>query len=467
MSTRSETRHLPWRQRPFAEVLRLAWPIAVSLLSFSTMTAVDTLFIGHLGPSALAGVAIGSTATFTLLCFGMGLLRSTHITISQAVGAGQKHRVIAYLGAGLIVAVGLGLIIAIVGQVVAAFSTMFTASDASAHYAATYMRVRVLGAPLVLAELALSGARYGAGDSRSSMIAVLTANAVNIVLVALFSLVWNAGVAGVASATVLSQVVEVYVLARRQKPQGFGLNAWTQADIRMLVRTGVPLGIERFFDVSAFGVMIVIMARMGDHELAAHQVAHQALLFGFMPIMAIGDAATVLIGQAAGAGSLRTVLRVQRAQLCAGLCYALLCCIAYSSVGPFFAEQFTQDTQVIARAVQLLHIAAVFVWLWPFYSTGQSTLRAIGDVKAASLITVIAAWGCTPLLAAWLGLGMGLGARGGYIGLAIEIALGAMAFWWRIHAGGAWMRNLRRFRSELRKADAPERVSVEIAVSNA
>jgi MATE family multidrug resistance protein len=467
MSTRSETRHLPWRQRPFAEVLRLAWPIAVSLLSFSTMTAVDTLFIGHLGPSALAGVAIGSTATFTLLCFGMGLLRSTHITIAQAVGAGQKHRVLAYLGAGLIVAVGLGLIIAMVGQVVAAFSTLFTASDASAHYAATYMRVRVLGAPLVLAELALSGARYGAGDSRSSMIAVLTANAVNIVLVALFSLVWNAGVAGVASATVLSQVVEVYVLARRQKPQGFGLGAWTQADIRMLVRTGVPLGIERFFDVSAFGVMIVIMARMGDHELAAHQVAHQALLFGFMPIMAIGDAATVLMGQAAGAGSLRTVLRVQRAQLCAGLCYALLCCIAYSSVGPFFAEQFTQDTQVVARAVQLLHIAAVFVWLWPFYSTGQSTLRAIGDVKAASLITVVAAWGCTPLLAAWLGIGMGLGARGGYIGLAIEIALGALAFWWRIHAGGAWMRNLRRFRSELRKADAPERVSGEVAVSNA
>jgi MATE family multidrug resistance protein len=291
---------------------------------------------------------------------------------------------------------------------------------------------------------------------------------VNVVLVALFSLVWKAGVAGVASATVLSQVVEVYVLFRRQRPQGFGLSAWTQADIRTLIRTGVPLGIERFFDVSAFGIMILLMARMGDSELAAHQVAHQAILFGLMPIMAIGDASTVLIGQAAGAGSLRTVLRVQRAQLCAGLSYALLCSITYFSVAPLFAAQFTQDTQVIARAVQLLHIAALFVWIWPFYSTGQSTLRAIGDVKAASLITVIAAWGCTPLLAAWLGIGLGLGARGGYIGLAIEIALGSLAFWWRIHGnGGAWVRNLRRFRSELRKANVPERVSTEIAVSNA
>jgi MATE family multidrug resistance protein len=442
--------------------------MAVSMMSFSTMTAVDTLFIGHLGPSALAGVAIGSVATFTLLCFGMGLLRSTHITISQAVGAGQEHRVLAYLGAGLIVAVGLGLIIAIIGQAVAAFAATFTASAESAVHAATYMRVRVLGAPLVLAELALSGARYGAGDSRSSMVAVLTANAVNVVLVALFSFVWKAGVAGVAAATVLSQVVEVSVLARRQRPAGFGLSAWTQAEIRMLVRTGVPLGIERFFDVSAFGVMILLISRMGDRELAAHQVAHQALLFGFMPIMAIGDASTVLMGQAAGAGSLRTVLRVQRAQLSAGLCYALLCSITYFSIAPFFAAQFTQDPEVIVRAVQLLHIAAGFVWLWPFYSAGQSTLRAIGDVKAASLITVLAAWGCTPLLAAWFGLGLGLGACGGYIGLTIEIALGSLALWWRIHGnGGAWVRNLRRFRSELRRSSAHKRVATEVAVSSA
>lgn len=432
------------------------------------MTAVDTLFIGHLGPAALAGVAIGSTATFTLLCFGMGLLRSTHITISQAVGAGQKRRVLAYLGAGLLVAVGLGLIIAILGQLVAACSSTFTASAQSAEYAASYIRVRVLGAPLVLAELAISGARYGAGDSRSSMIAVLSANAVNVVLVAWFSLGLHAGVAGVAAATVLSQVVEVYVLYRRQRGEGFGLSAWSSADIRVLIRTGVPLGIERFFDVSAFGLMILLMARMGDHELAAHQVAHQALLFGFMPIMAIGDASTVLIGQAAGAGSLRTVLRVQRAQLAAGLCYSALCCVTYLAIAPLFAAQFTEDAQVIARAAQLLHIAAIFVWLWPFYSTGQSTLRAIGDVKAASLITVIAAWGCTPLLAAWLGIGLGLGARGGYIGLGIEICLGALAFWWRIHgAGGAWVRNLRRFRAELRKSGSQDPLSARVAVSNA
>jgi multidrug resistance protein, MATE family len=431
--------------------MRLAWPIAVSLMSYSTMTAVDTLFIGHLGPSALAGVALGSTTTFTLLCFGMGLLRSTHITISQAVGAGQKDRVQAYLGAGLVVAAGLGMVIAVAGQLVAALSHVFTASEQSAAHAATYTSIRVLGAPLILAEHALSGARVGSGDSRSSMIAVLSANAVNVVLVALFSLGFSLGVAGVATATVLSQVVEVSVLAYRQRPEGFGLSLWTRAELKLLLRTGVPLGIERFFDVGAFSLMILLTARMGDLELAAQQVAHQALLLGLLPMMAIADASTVMIGQAMGAGSLRMVPRVQRAALGVGLVYSGLISTMYLSCAPLLAAQFSDDAHVVARAVQMLHVAAAFVWLWPFYSTGQSTLRAIGDVKVASFITVAVAWGGMPLFAAGFGIGMGLGALGGYLGLAMELVIGSLAFWWRLQAGGAWVRNLRRFRAELRR----------------
>jgi MATE family multidrug resistance protein len=343
---------------------------------------------------------------------------------------------------------------------------LIAATPDSGEYAAAYARVRLLGAPIWLAEVALSGARYGAGDSRASMIAVLTANAANVVLVALFTFGFDAGVTGVATATVLAQFVEVFVLWRRQRPEGFGLRAWDATDLRVLLRMGVPLGIERFFDVGAWNLMIAITARMGDLELAAHQVAHQAMLFGFMPVMAIGDAATVLIGQSVGAGSLRTVPRVQRAALSAGLAYVGFCSLAYLICAPLVAALFSDDPRVIARAVQLLHIGAIFVWVLPFYSIGQSTLRAIGDVRAASIITVIAAWGCTPIVAVLFGVGFGLGARGGYIGIAIEVLVGALAFWWRIRGrGGAWLRNLRRFRSELRRTTRARPVTPETAVA--
>jgi MATE family multidrug resistance protein len=449
------TPNLPWRDRPFAELLRLAWPIAIQLISFSTMTAVDTLFVGHLGSTALAGVALGSAATFTVICFGFGMLRSTNITIAQAVGAGRQQQVLALTGAGITLAVGLGLVTALVGQLGAGLLPLLTSSDASGHSAAAYARVRVLGAPLQFVELALAGARFGAGDSRSPMIATLLANATNVLLVAAFSLVLHAGVTGVAAATVLSGFAEVYVLARRQRHAGFGLRAWTHADLRLLFKLGIPLGVERFFDMGAVGVLIALIARMGDLELAAHQVAHQSLLFGFMPVMAIGDAAAVLIGQAIGAGSVRSIPRVQAAALLAGLGYVGLCSAVYLGLGPWLAALFSEDPGVIARAAQLLVIGSLLVWAVPFYVVGQSTLRAIGDVRVASLITVISAWGCTTGFGALFGFGLGLGARGAWLGYATDFCLASCAFWWRFRGrGSAWLGHVRRYRSELRRASA-------------
>jgi len=467
MTSRS-TPTLPWRSHPFREVLRLAWPIAIQLISFSAMTAVDTLFVGHLGPTALAGVALGSAATFTLVCFGFGMLRSTNITIAQAVGAGQEHKVLALTGAGLTVAMGLGLLTALLGQLLASFLPLLTSSADSGTQAAAYARVRVLGAPIQLVTLALAGARYGVRDSRSPMIATLVANAANVVLVAFFSLVLQAGVAGVAAATVLSGFAEVFVLAHRQRALGFGLRAWTQADLRLLLKLGIPLGAERFFDMGSFGVLIALMARMGDLELAAHQVAHQALLFGFMPMMAIGDAATVLIGQAVGACSLRSVPRVQRAAIAGGLAYVALCSAVYLLFGRLLAAQFSSDPEVIARAVQLLEVGALFVWILPVYVVGQCTLRAIGDVRVASLITVIAAWVCTSLFGALFGFGLGLGARGGWLGIAIELALASLTFWWRLRGrGGAWIGHVRRYRAELRREGSDEVLTAEVLPARA
>jgi Na+-driven multidrug efflux pump len=72
------------------------------------------------------------------------------------------------------------------------------------------------------------------------------------------------------------------------------------------------------------------------------------------------------------------------------------------------------------------------VWCIPFYHVGQSSLRGLGDVQWAAWITVLAAWGCTPLLAAGLGIGLGMGAPGGWIGLGLEIALASVLYFWRL-----------------------------------
>jgi MATE family multidrug resistance protein len=425
-----------WRERPLAELIRLSWPIAVSQLSFSLMTAVDTLFVGRLGAAALAGVALAGVAVFTSLCFGVGLLRSSKILIAQAVGAGRLGSARAYLGVSLSAAFGLGLVTALIGQAVALILPLVAASGESGRYASMYASIRMLGAPIVLVGVALRESRHGLGDARTPMIATLVANVANVGLVALFMLAWDAGVAGVAWATTLAQLIEVSVLAQLQFREGFGLRAWSLADLRKLLDMGLPLGLERFLDVASFGLMIALFARMGDVDLAAHQVTHQMLLFVFTPSMAIGDATCVLIGQAVGAASYRTVPRVQRAALVASYAYVAACCGALLLFGSELASAFSQDAAVISRSEQLFRVAAVFLLWLPFYQVGQSSLRGMGDVRYAATTTVVAAWVCTPLFAAVFGISFGLGAPGGWMGLGLEIAVAAGAFWWRLRAGG-------------------------------
>jgi MATE family multidrug resistance protein len=452
-STTRTTLH--WHKRPLATLLRLAWPITVSQLSFSLMTAVDTLFVGRLGAAPLAGVALGGMATFTLLCFGMGLLRSTKIVVAQAVGAGRAESVHAYLGASLVVALGLGIATLFVGQGVVLTLPAIAGSEAAGDLAATYASVRLIGAPILLVAVALRETRYGLGEARAPMFATLLANLVNVFLVALFMYGFECGIAGVAWATTLAQLVEALALAGMQRSRGFGLRVWSGADVRRLLRLGVPLGVERFFDVASFSVMIALVARMGVRELAAHQVATQVLLFAIMPGQAIGEATCVLIGQAVGAASLRTVPRVQRAALVASFGYAAACSCTLLLLGPSLAALFTHEAAVIERATALFHLAAVFLLILPFYLVGQSSLRGVGDVRAAAWITVAAAWGGTPLFAAWFGFGLGMGVRGGWVGLGVEFGIAALCFWWRLRGrGGAWLRHARRFRTTLIRAEA-------------
>ena len=69
----------PWKDKPFAELLRLSWPIAVSTVSYSVMTLVDTLLVGHIGRAQLAGVGLGGVTAFVLLCFSFGLLQGAKV----------------------------------------------------------------------------------------------------------------------------------------------------------------------------------------------------------------------------------------------------------------------------------------------------------------------------------------------------------------------------------------------------
>ena len=169
-------RTLEWESRKLGELLRLAWPIAVSTLSYSIMTLVDTLLVGHLGPASLAGVGMGGTAAFAVLCFSFGLIRGVKTLVSQAVGAGRGDLVQAYRSAALQAALVLGAATVVAGQLLAPLMLHVSATREAGEATQLYFWIRNLAAPLSLVGVALREARYGEGDARSPMAATIVGN---------------------------------------------------------------------------------------------------------------------------------------------------------------------------------------------------------------------------------------------------------------------------------------------------
>ncbi|MBX3273328.1 MAG: MATE family efflux transporter [Sandaracinaceae bacterium] len=439
-----------WRHRPFPELVRLAWPIAVSMLSYSIMTLVDTLFVGRLGAFALAGVGLGGVAAFTVLCFGFGLLRGVKVLVSQAVGAGRPEMAQVWLGAGLVFAAVLSVVMVASGELLAQGVRHLAATDAAGDAASSYLTVRMLGTPLVMAFVVLREHRYGLGDSQSPMVATVAANVVNVALDTVFILVLEWGVVGAAASSVVAQGVELVVLAWRGREKLRPARV-RLAHLRELWSVGVPTGLQFWMEVGSFAILTALIARMGELDMAAHQIALQVMHFSFLPTAALGEAASVMAGQAVGAGRIRLVRRVARLALIGAVAYTGLCTAVLLFGGELIARAFTDDPALSRAVVGLFGIAMLFQVADGAAVVARGVLRGTGDVRFPAVAGVACAWLCTPPLAWLLGVELGLGARGGWIGLSLEIALAAGLFWWRLERLG-WLGWARRMRAGLAAA---------------
>lgn len=432
----SSTTSLTWTERPGRELVRLAWPITVSMISFATMTLASTAFVAQIGSDELAGVGLAGVVGFGLVCFGIGLLRGAKTLVSQAVGAQRRDRIPELLGAALGLAVVLGALATLAGHVIAPWLSSLSASPRAGVFAAQYLAIRSLGAPLVLVYAALREASYGVGDSRAPMRAALAGNAVNIGLDCVLILGLGWGVQGAALATIAGNLTETCVLAWPMRRQLRGLR-WRPDAVRAVWAQGVPNGLQFVMEVGSFLILTVLVARMSAIDGAAHQMVLHLVNVSFLPAHALAEGAAVLVGQAVGAGKDSLVPKVARRALAIGAGYAAVCCVGYAVLGGAIAQAMAAgDPALASRATMLIHVSLAFLVADAANVIARGVLRGASDVRYAAIVGIATSWFTTPPLAYLFGVVCGLGAVGGWIGLAVEIIVGAGLFWLRVWRGG-------------------------------
>jgi multidrug resistance protein, MATE family len=429
-------RDLDWTNRPGRELLRLAWPITVSTLSYSTMTLASTAFVAQVGADELAGVGLGSVVGFTILCFGIGLVRASKTVVSQAVGAGRRDKLPELLGASLVFGVGMGVLALVLSQLVAPLLAMVSASPRAGAHASDYLTIRSLGFPLLLGYAALREASYGQGDSRTPMRAALAGNATNIALDAVLILGLDLGVRGAAIATIAGTTVELATLAWPMRAQ-LRRMTWRRSAAREIWLQGVPNGVQFVMEVGAFLLLTLLVARMSACDAAAHQMVLHLINVSFLPAHALAEAAAVLVGQAVGANRDVLVGQVARRALALGLGYATACSVLIVVFGGSVAHALAAGDPVLGdRATTLVYVGLTFLLADAANVIARGVLRGASDVRYAAVLGIATAWLTTPPLTWLLGDYFGLGVVGGWIGLSLEITVGASLYWLRVWRGG-------------------------------
>jgi len=211
----------------------------------------------------------------------------------------------------------------------------------------------------------------------------------------------------------------------------------TRFALRETWAQGVPNGLQFVMEVGAFLILTLLVARMPAVDAAAHQMVLHLINVSFLPAHALAEAAAVLVGQAVGAGRNDLVPRVARRALAIGAGYSSVCCVVFAVLGGVIVHALASgDASLAARATTLVHVGLLFLVADASNVIARGVLRGASDVRYAAVVGIITSWVTTPPLAYLLGVHCGLGVVGGWLGLAVEITVGAALFWRRVWCGG-------------------------------
>jgi MATE family multidrug resistance protein len=347
-------------------ILRLAIPALGTLAIDPLLTLIDTAFVARVGVDDLAALGV-DTAILNFVFFGFNFLAyATTPLVAQALGRGDRAEARRWVGDAVVLAAGLGLIAAVIVEVLAPwFVGLMGAAEGVAEPAVSYLRIRGIATPAVLVVTAGHGAFRGFQDTRSPLLVALGINVINLVLDPLLIFVVGLGLEGAALGTVVAQwagaIWFLQLIRSRRMADRPGPLREAIPTILSLARNGLLVAIRTGFLLAGLTIAAATATRLGPSDIAAHQVVMQVWLLAAMVADAFAIAAQALIGEAVGGGDSARVDRLSARLLGWGVATGVALLVAFV-IGAPALDLLIEDPEAAALAVSA---AAVAGWMMP------------------------------------------------------------------------------------------------------
>ncbi|MFD7815065.1 MATE family efflux transporter [Streptomyces sp. NPDC059785] len=425
------------RRRHDREIVALAVPAFGALVAEPLFVMADSAIVGHLGTAQLAGLGVASALLMTAVGVFVFLAYATTAAVARRVGAGDVRAAIRQGMDGIWLALLIGAaVIAAALPTAPALVELFGASDTAAPYATTYLRISVLGIPAMLVVLAATGVLRGFQDTKTPLYVAVAGFVANALLNA--GLVYGAdlGVAGSAWGTVIAQCgmafVYLYVVVREARKHGASLRP-DIAGIRASAHAGAPLLVRTLSLRAILMIATAVAARLGDADMAAHQIILSLWSLLAFALDAIAIAGQAIIGRYLGANDAEGAQAVCRRMVQWGFAVGVVLGALVVLARPVFLPLFTSDSGVQDVALPALLVVAVSQPVSGIVFVLDGVLMGAGDGRYLAWAMIITLAVFTPVALLVPSLGGGLTALWG--AMALMMAMRLLTLWLRSRSG--------------------------------
>ena len=397
-----------------SEVLRLAWPLILTNSAWTLQIVLDRIFLSRTSTEAVGAALSGVMIFWSGLTLFQWTVNYATTFVAQYTGAGQPHRVGAVIGQALWLALLSGLGFLVLAPLAGPIFAVLGHEPALNRLEVIYFRCLCFSALPILISAAVGSFFAGRGDSLTVLLLNVVGLAVNaaFAVVLIFGYLGFApmGIAGAGWATVAgtstSALVGLALLVRPGHVRQYrNLIGWApdRALLLRLISFGLPQGVGALCETLGFTAFLLFIGRLGKVDLAATSIACTLNLLCFLPMMGVGQAIEVLVGQRLGEDRPRRAERSVWSGLIVSVAFTAVVATAYVLVPHLLALPFrTQDdpagwAEVEARVVVLLQFVAVYCLFDSLNLVFAFGLRGAGDTRFVMLLAVVVCW---PLLVA-------------------------------------------------------------------
>ena len=377
-------------------MLLFALPLIASGILQQSFNSVDIAVVGQFASSqALAAVGSNGLVISLIINLFIGISVGANVVIAHYIGQKDEKGIRNAISTTAVIAVASGIFLLAVGLLIAKpiLEALDTPEDVI-DLAVLYLRIFSIGMPFMMIYNFGSAILRSTGDTKRPFYSLVIAGFVNVGLNLLLVIVFDMSVAGVAIATVISNLVNatiiVYFLTHEQGIFRLDLRklSVSRAELRKILKIGVPAGLQGMvFSISNVFVLATINS-FGSAAVAGSSSALNYEYYCYFVISAFAQAAVAFTSQNYGAGQIERCKSIFRQSMLLSIAGCAFFNVLIVWQKDFFIGFFTSEPEIIRYAALRMEYVLLFQFIASSYEISGAALRGIGYSMTPTVLTI-------------------------------------------------------------------------------